>query len=56
VILHLLVGNIGSNLFLHTENESENFLVSESVKRSSETSEGGGVGEERIGESGSNEI
>lgn len=56
VLLDLLVGSVGSNGVLHAENESEDFLVSESVKGTGETTESGGVGEEGVREGGSDEI
>ena len=56
VLLDLLVGSVGSNGFLHAEDESEDFLVGESVKGTSESTKSGGVGEEGVGEGGSDEI
>lgn len=41
---------------LHLEDEAEDFLGGETVERSSKTLETGRVGEERIGEGGSNEM
>lgn len=56
VLLHLLVGNSGSNGLLHLEDKAQDFLVGESVEGSSESGEGGRVGEERIREGGSDEV
>lgn len=52
----LLVGRRVSDLLLHGENESKNFLVRETVKGSGESTESGRVRQEGVGEGGSDEI
>lgn len=51
IVLDLFWAWVVSNLLLHVKDESEDFLVGETVERTSETSETSRVGEEWIGES-----
>jgi hypothetical protein len=52
----LLVGGVVTELLLHVQDEAENLLVGETVKGSSETAKGSRVGEEGVGESGSDKV
>lgn len=56
VLLDLLVGRVGADGLLHAEDEAEDLLVSETVEGTGETTEGGRVREEGVGEGGSNKV
>lgn len=56
VVADTLVGDVLPDLLRHGELPAENFLVRESVKRPGQTQKGGGIGEERVGECGPDEI